>query len=49
MALAWQAQDYYNENANKHRMDTTAYHFKDRVMLNMKNYKTGWPTHKLEP
>jgi len=48
-ALARQAQDRYEENANRHRMDTIAYHVGDKVMLNMKNYKTGRPTHKLEP
>jgi hypothetical protein len=30
-------------------MDTIAYPVGDRVMLNMKNYKTGRLTHKLEP
>jgi hypothetical protein len=30
-------------------MDTIAYHVGDRVILNMKNYQTGQPTHKLEP
>jgi hypothetical protein len=30
-------------------MDTIAYHVGDQVMLNMKNYKTGCLTHKLEP
>jgi hypothetical protein len=29
IALARQAQDRYEENANRHRMDTTSYHVKD--------------------
>jgi hypothetical protein len=49
VALARQAQDRYDENANRHQMDTIAYHVGDGVMLHMKNYKTGQPTCKLEP
>jgi hypothetical protein len=38
-ALAWQANDCYVENTNRHQINTTAYHVKDRVMMNMRNYK----------
>jgi hypothetical protein len=48
VALARQAQDHYDENANSYWMEIIAYHIGDRVMLNMKNYKTGRPTHTLE-
>jgi hypothetical protein len=48
-ALSKQAQDRYEEGANRRRSDAPIYHVDDWVMLNMKNYKTGRPTQKLEP
>jgi hypothetical protein len=46
--LSKQAQDRYETNANKNREDAPVYHVGDKVMLNMKNYKTGRPAQKLD-
>ena len=48
-ALAKQAQDRYEEGANRRRRDAPVYRVGDWVMLNMKHYKTGRPVQKLEP
>lgn len=48
-ALTKQAQDRYEENANRNREDAPKYHKGDRVLLNMRNYKTGRPSEKLSP
>jgi len=49
IALSKQAQDRYEANANRYRSDAPVYCVGDRVMLNMRNYKTGRPTAKLDP
>lgn len=48
-ALAKQAQDRYEEGANRRRSDAPAYKVGDQVMVNTKNFKTGRPSQKLEP
>jgi transposase InsO family protein len=48
-ALSKQAQDRYEEAANRNRNDAPVYQVGDYVMLNMRNYKTGRPSKKLEP
>jgi len=48
-ALSKQAQDRYEEGANRRRRDAPVYRVGDWVMLNMKHYKTGRPVQKLEP
>ena len=44
IALSRQVQDRYKEGANRRRSDAPVYNVGDRVMLNMKNYKTSRPT-----
>lgn len=48
-AMAKQAQDRYEINANRHRDDAPKYKVEDKVWLNMEHQKTGRPSHKLEP
>jgi hypothetical protein len=47
--LSKQAQDRYEEQANRRRSDAPLYKVHDLVMLDMENYKTGRPAKKLEP
>ncbi len=48
-ALARQAQDRYKEGANRRQDNAPAYRVGDKVMLNIRNCKTGQPVQKLEP
>ena len=48
-ALARQAQNRYEENANRHREDAPRYRVGDKVFLDMQNYETGRPMAKLAP
>lgn len=47
-AMTKQAQDRYEANANRRRTDAPLYKVKDKVMLDMRNYKTGRPAAKLD-
>jgi transposase InsO family protein len=48
-ALSKQAQDRYEEGANRRREDAPRYRVGDKVMLDMRNLRTGRPMEKLAP
>ena len=48
-ALARQAQDCYEGNANCWQQDALVYWVGDKVMLSIENYKTGCLVQKLDP